>query len=88
VPIKDAGPDRSKKAPILTVSSAATLLPKKISINTTAIVAVDSSSFILSSFSIVSVVAFRRTDTVRRVSVHKWQPVVQDKAAALVKPQA
>jgi hypothetical protein len=27
-------------------------------------------------------------DTVRRVSVHKWQPVVQDKAAALVKPQA
>jgi hypothetical protein len=57
VPIKEAGPDRSKKAPILMVSSAATLLPKKISIKATAIVASRFIRFILSSFHSMAVVA-------------------------------
>ena len=48
-----AGPDRSKNAPILMVSLAATLLPKKTSINATTMAASRFIRFILpSSFSI------------------------------------
>jgi hypothetical protein len=52
VPIKDAGPDRSKKAPILMASSAAALPPPRISMKAAMVAAITFTSFIVSSFSV------------------------------------